>query len=235
MPRKKAVEGSDEDQEPKLPPLTGRSYEEAIEAKREELARIRASPQDFAPLDLLIDAYERIEGARSNIEATARASGTDPGATFSMLCQVDTEAIKLLSIYGAWPSRFQEIADEDGEKLSSAVLRKLRVKIRQSRPDLTNDGLAALRLPEAHAILTRCAALNDGCASVRDCEKLSPSELASRGFERITITRMKTEWTIGHDSLEDMAYRAMKDDYIYDDYTIITPKKQRELWARVKR
>jgi hypothetical protein len=91
------------------------------------------------------------------------------------------------------------------------------------------------------ALLTRLVTVDDLRAELGPgprasrCESKSIGELQDLGFEQFTRPKMQKEWNIGGDLLKDMAYRAMKDGHIHDDYQIITPKARPQLWARRKR
>jgi hypothetical protein len=61
---------------------------------------------------------------------------------------------------------------------------------------------------------------------------VSITDLQERGFERLTVGQMMDEWNMSRDPLEEMAKRAVEDNKIHDDYKIVTPRKQRQLWAR---
>jgi hypothetical protein len=59
-------------------------------------------------------------------------------------------------------------------------------------------------------------------------------DLKSKGFVRLTVKRMREQWGIGVDTLEAMARRAAENGHIHADYRIVTPKRERQLWARIK-
>jgi hypothetical protein len=124
---------------------------EFLEGKREPTP---LSP-DLFTLGLFIGAYEDTELSLANAQSVAMQHAAEkPVEVLELLPKLANISRSSMKFFGPWPDRFQLLADEDGEKLSSAVLRRMRAKVCRARPDLTGDGLAALRLPEAYAILT---------------------------------------------------------------------------------
>ena len=155
----------------------------------------------------------------------------------------------------------QNWADDESERKWQEFGRRTReliVMVGNVRPDLDRMPLAELhdiqtaRLLPAPAMFLKVElairVLKKAVESImfRSSGKAAPAnqlpaenrepsvrELISGGYTRLTVREMKKKWDIGVDTLPLMAGMLVQAGHI-DDFHIIKPRQQQQLWARVR-